>query len=138
MLANIQQQLHDPVGYAIPVFLLLIVIELIALRQSGADRRDHGSGRPRGYASADTWTSLTMGLVGSGLAIVFRAVSLLGFAAIYVYLAPWHLPSDAWWTWALLLLGVDLLWYWYHRLSHRVRLVWAAHQAHHSSEYFNY
>ena len=26
----------------------------------------------------------------------------------------------------------------YHRIAHRVRLIWATHQAHHSSEYFNF
>ena len=33
---------------------------------------------------------------------------------------------------------VDLLWYSYHRSSHRVRVLWAMHQAHHSSVHFNY
>jgi sterol desaturase/sphingolipid hydroxylase (fatty acid hydroxylase superfamily) len=130
MLAHLEQQLHDPVGYAIPVFLLLIVVELVALRH-----REHGE---LGYAPRDTGTSLLMGLVGSLVAVLFRAVSLVGFAAVWVYLAPWHLPSHAWWTWVVLLLGVDLLWYTYHRISHRVRVVWAAHQVHHSSAYFNY
>ena len=133
MLAHISEQLHDPVGYAIPVFLLFIVVELLALKHVADDARP----KPRGYAAADTRTSLLMGLIGSGVAVLFRAVSLVGFAAIYVYLAPWQLPADAWWTWALLILGVDLLWYCHHRLSHRVPLIWTAHQAHHSSEYFN-
>jgi len=35
-------------------------------------------------------------------------------------------------------LVVDLLWYLYHRSSHRIRLLWAMHQAHHSSIHFNY
>jgi sterol desaturase/sphingolipid hydroxylase (fatty acid hydroxylase superfamily) len=135
MLAHIEEQLQDPVGYALPVFALFIVVELLAIRHSDGD----GSGPPlRGYAPADTRTSLFMGLIGSLVAVLFRAVSLVGFAALYVYVAPWHLPADAWWTWVLLILSVDLLWYCYHRMSHRVRVIWAAHQAHHSSEYFNY
>ncbi len=36
------------------------------------------------------------------------------------------------------IVGVDLLYYSYHRIAHRVRLIWATHQAHHSSEYFNF
>ncbi|HEY0949233.1 sterol desaturase family protein, partial [Nocardioides sp.] len=54
------------------------------------------------------------------------------------WVAPWRLSVDAWWTWALPILGVDFLFYWAHRVAHRVRLVWATHQAHHSSEYFNF
>ncbi|GAA5150815.1 sterol desaturase family protein [Pseudonocardia eucalypti] len=133
MLDSILAQLHDPVSHAAPVFVLLIVVEMIALRHPDPDHPP-----PRGYQRPDTRTSLLMGLIGSGVAVLFRAASLVGYSAVYVYLAPWHLPADAWWTWAILLLGVDFLWYWYHRLSHRVRIVWAAHQAHHSSEYFNY
>jgi sterol desaturase/sphingolipid hydroxylase (fatty acid hydroxylase superfamily) len=68
----------------------------------------------------------------------WKAGALLGYAAIYAYVAPWHLPSTAWYTWVLAILGVDLLFYAYHRIAHRVRLVWATHQAHHSSQYFNF
>ncbi|NKW61798.1 hypothetical protein GS931_17865 [Rhodococcus hoagii] len=38
----------------------------------------------------------------------------------------------------VLLVGIDLLYYTYHRMAHRIRLIWATHQAHHSSEYFNF
>ena len=38
----------------------------------------------------------------------------------------------------ILLLGIDVLYYAYHRIAHRVRVIWATHQAHHSSEYFNF
>ncbi|HTK60873.1 MAG TPA: sterol desaturase family protein [Pseudonocardia sp.] len=135
----LRQQLHDPVGYAIPVFLLFICIEMVALRVLGSQDRD---GAPRhayrGYLGRDAGTSMLMGLFGSAIAIGFRVAALLGYALIYVYVAPWHLPADNPWTWVGLILGVDLLWYTYHRLSHRVRVIWAAHQAHHSSEYFNY
>ena len=43
-----------------------------------------------------------------------------------------------WYTWVIAILGVDLLYYCYHRFAHRVRLIWATHQAHHSSQYFNF
>lgn len=46
--------------------------------------------------------------------------------------------ADRWPTWVLLVVLVDFLRYCYHCTAHRVRLVWAAHQAHHSSEYFNF
>jgi sterol desaturase/sphingolipid hydroxylase (fatty acid hydroxylase superfamily) len=39
---------------------------------------------------------------------------------------------------AFALLIVDVIWYSYHRASHRVRIMWAAHQAHHNSQRFNY
>jgi sterol desaturase/sphingolipid hydroxylase (fatty acid hydroxylase superfamily) len=41
-------------------------------------------------------------------------------------------------TWILLFLATDLLWYWYHRLGHRVNILWSAHVVHHQSDDFNF
>jgi sterol desaturase/sphingolipid hydroxylase (fatty acid hydroxylase superfamily) len=41
-------------------------------------------------------------------------------------------------SWALLYLGVDFLFYWFHRAGHSINLLWAAHAPHHSSEELNY
>jgi sterol desaturase/sphingolipid hydroxylase (fatty acid hydroxylase superfamily) len=79
-----------------------------------------------------------MGLVSIATTGAWKLLALLGYAAIYAYVAPWHLPSTAWYTWVIAIVGVDLLFYTYHRIAHRVRLVWATHQAHHSSQYFNF
>jgi sterol desaturase/sphingolipid hydroxylase (fatty acid hydroxylase superfamily) len=131
MVDALLHQLSDPVGYAVPVFLLFIGLELLALRIARHEQ-------DRGYERRDTTASLSMGVGSVVVGALFRAAALLLYAVIWTYLAPWHLPADAWWTWALLILGVDFLFYWYHRFAHRVRIGWAAHQAHHSSEYFNF
>ncbi len=41
-------------------------------------------------------------------------------------------------AWVLLFFAEDFTYYWWHRASHEVRLLWAAHENHHSSRYFNY
>ena len=79
-----------------------------------------------------------MGLVSVATTAGWKTLALLGYAGIYAYLAPWHLSPTRWYTWVIAILGVDLLYYAYHRIAHRVRLIWATHQAHHSSEYFNF
>ncbi|MGI2258965.1 sterol desaturase family protein [Shewanella sp. GXUN23E] len=38
----------------------------------------------------------------------------------------------------LLMLAQDFCYYWFHRASHRVRWLWAAHSVHHSSESMNF
>lgn len=40
-------------------------------------------------------------------------------------------------AWAVALVGWDLVYYWNHRLMHEVRLLWAHHVVHHSSERYN-
>lgn len=79
-----------------------------------------------------------MGLVSMATMSAWKFVGLLGYSALWAYVAPWHLSPRHWYTWVIALVGVDLLFYGYHRIAHRVRLVWATHQAHHSSRYFNF
>jgi len=124
--------LHDPVVYAIPAFLVFLVLELVSLRLLETDEAQ----RYAGYEFRDSRTSLLMGfgsLVVNGSA---RVVALLGYAALFA-LTPLRLDAHRWYTWALVLLLVDLVWYLYHRASHRVRILWAGHQAHHNSRRFN-
>ena len=128
--------MHDPVMYAVPFFLLLLIIEWTAagkLAHTEAERPRSGA-----YLKPDAWASISMGLVSIGTSGVLNAIALLAYAALYAYVAPWHLPATQWYTWVIAIVGVDVLYYAYHRMAHRVRLFWATHQAHHSSQYFNF
>ncbi|MFC9786991.1 sterol desaturase family protein [Rhodococcus sp. NPDC127528] len=138
---SLPRPLRDPVAFAIPFFVLFLAIEWAAARYlAEADVDADGRAHPprAGYESRDARTSISLGAVSIFTMAAWKALALVGYAAIYAYLAPWHLPADAWYTWAILIVGVDLLYYWYHRIAHRARIVWATHQAHHSSEYFNF
>ncbi len=42
------------------------------------------------------------------------------------------------WTFILLLLSVDFVFYWVHRWGHAINIMWAAHSPHHSAEEMNY
>src|SRR3954463_9056938 len=125
------QELHDPVTYAIPVLVLLMALEMLSLRY--LDDETAGAGQ---YEARDTRTNVLLGagsLVVNGFA---RIAALLGYAALYV-LAPWHLDTGHWAVWLFGIIAVDLLFYAEHRAAHRVRILWAAHQAHHNSQRFN-
>ena len=139
--------MRDPVLFAIPFFLLLLILEWTAARKlerietAATDNSDVAHVlRPASgaYLSRDSWASIRMGLVSVATTAGWKTLALLGYAAIYAHLAPWHLSATHWYTWAIAILGVDLLYYTYHRIAHRIRLIWATHQAHHSSEYFNF
>ncbi|UNB56092.1 sterol desaturase family protein [Mycolicibacterium sp. YH-1] len=128
--------MRDPVLFAIPFFVLLLVMEWTAARK--LERLEDDRAPSGAYVRQDAWASMWMGLVSVATTGAWKFLALLGYAAIYAYVAPWHLPSSAWYTWVIALVGVDLLFYTYHRIAHRVRLIWATHQAHHSSQYFNF
>lgn len=138
--------LHDPVALAVPFFLLFVALEGLAayfLEDERPEAQRRGpDGRalplPGGYERRDALTSMSMGVVSVVTMTLWKTGALVLYAVLFAYVAPWQLPVDAWWTWVVAIVGVDFLFYWAHRVAHRVRLVWATHQAHHSSEYFNF
>ncbi len=137
-LSVLPPQMRDPVLFAIPFFLLLLIVEWTAARK--LERRTDESDRPGSgaYLTRDAWNSISMGLVSIATMGAWKFLALLGYAALYTYVAPWHLSPTQWYTWVIAIVGVDILFYAYHRIAHRVRLIWATHQAHHSSRYFNF
>lgn len=128
--------MRDPVVFAVPFFLLLLSLEWFAARK--LEHIESAQAPAGAYRTRDAWTSISMGLVSMVTTAAWKFIALLGYAAIYTYLAPWQLSPTRWYTWVIALVGVDLLYYCYHRVAHRIRLIWATHQAHHSSRYFNF
>jgi hypothetical protein len=47
------------------------------------------------------------------------------------------LTLHGWVAWIVAIIAVDFIYYWWHRWSHEVNFMWAAHVVHHSSEDYN-
>ncbi|GGN31645.1 sterol desaturase/sphingolipid hydroxylase (fatty acid hydroxylase superfamily) [Actinoplanes campanulatus] len=116
--------------YAVPAFLLLIVMEVLSFRFLPDDEE-------RGYEARDTATSLSMGVGSQIIGVPWKLFTAVLFAGLYV-LSPVKLDPHDWWVWVLLFFADDFAYYWFHRLHHEVRLLWAGHVVHHSSQYFNF
>ncbi|QPF76680.1 sterol desaturase family protein [Roseateles sp. DAIF2] len=118
----------NPIVYAVPVFLLLMLLEFAWSRRRGETV----------YRAADTVSSLSLGII-SQLVAVFTQLLMLGiYGWLWQHAAllpEWSLGSP--WAWAGALLIYDFLYYWKHRLGHEVAVLWAAHVVHHSSEEYN-
>ncbi len=118
----------DPIALAIPAFFVAIGAELAVARWRGR----------RVYRLNDAITDLSCG-VTSQLANIFVAASLLAvYERVYASyrLVTWN-HAPLWVPWAIAFFGVDFLYYWWHRLSHEVNVLWAAHVVHHQSEDYN-
>ncbi|QYO66424.1 sterol desaturase family protein [Leptolyngbya sp. 7M] len=115
-----------PTIIAIPVFALLIGLEAWY-----SHRR-----RANAYEARDAWTNIFVGFVSVGFGILFGVFVAVIYTAAYE-LAPYKFPADAWWSWVLLFFVDDLAYYWFHRVSHEMRLFWNFHVVHHSSEHYN-
>lgn len=126
--------------YAIPAFLVLLGIEFLGdYLERRRDRRTGGSTEsPRrvGFSAHDTFASL--GVYGLGrFANLVEDFIQLPIVLLAAMLAPISLSASDWWVWVLAIVGADLGYYAQHRMQHRVRLFWAAHSVHHSSQHFN-
>jgi sterol desaturase/sphingolipid hydroxylase (fatty acid hydroxylase superfamily) len=87
------------------------------------------------YDLRDTAINLAMAVGGLAMSVVGLAISLVVSTELYRHRI-FELEQGLG-TWLLLLAAEDLCYYWFHRVSHRVPLFWAAHEAHHSSRRYN-
>jgi sterol desaturase/sphingolipid hydroxylase (fatty acid hydroxylase superfamily) len=67
---------------------------------------------------------------------VTSGVEIAALSALYVWTPFAKLPVNGW-TFALALFAADYVYYWKHRSEHGVRLLWAYHSVHHSSDEYN-
>jgi sterol desaturase/sphingolipid hydroxylase (fatty acid hydroxylase superfamily)/poly(3-hydroxybutyrate) depolymerase len=120
----------DPIALAVPFFFVFIGLELLLAKRRGVSV----------YRFTDTLTDLSCGITSQVSLIFWTATQLAIYAWVYehaklVNLSPgWGRP---WLPWVVAFVGVDLLYYWWHRLSHEVNFLWAAHVVHHQSEDYN-
>jgi sterol desaturase/sphingolipid hydroxylase (fatty acid hydroxylase superfamily) len=121
-------ELPNVVLWSIPAFILLTALEAVSYRL-------HPDKDEVGYAGKDTATSLSMGLGSLVFDIGWGIVPGIVYAAIYTA-TPLRVPI-VWWALLLCLLGQDFCYYWSHRSHHIVRILWASHVVHHSSQRFN-
>jgi sterol desaturase/sphingolipid hydroxylase (fatty acid hydroxylase superfamily) len=122
---------------AIPIFLVLVFAEQLWLARvvPGRARETADHARLRGASAPDTRASLLLGLGNALISIAAGVVTL----ALYDRLHSHRLfeIGTGWPAFVLLFFAEDLTYYAWHRASHEVRFLWAAHENHHSSEYFN-
>lgn len=118
---------QDPVTYAIPVFVILILVELYINQKEQ-------------LALYDTTEALSSIFLGIGSAIInlgIKAIALLGFTWLHQH-ALFPQIGWQWWAWLVLFFLEDFTFYFFHRSMHEVRLFWCAHSNHHSSQTLNF
>lgn len=117
----------NPIIYAIPVFLLTIVLEAWIAHRRGLAV----------YDISDAVTSLHHGVLSQLIGAFTKVFNLGLYVAIFeaYRMTEWSTNNIGLWVLALVL--YDLCYYWAHRLGHEVNFFWASHVVHHSSEYYN-
>lgn len=122
------EEVPDYVKKATPFFISLILLELILSWFL--------KGKPPGRLD-DILTSMSAGVVSRLPSLFLKSLEVTSYIYIWENYRLFDLPWDSQWTWYLTFLGVDFGYYWFHRMAHEINIIWAAHQAHHSSEDYN-
>jgi sterol desaturase/sphingolipid hydroxylase (fatty acid hydroxylase superfamily) len=112
---------------AIPVFFLLIAVELVAARVLEKDV----------YRLPDSLSDLSCGMLDQIVGVFLKTALFAGYVYVYESHRLFTVPRDEAVAWVACFLGVDFFYYWFHRWSHEVNAGWAAHIVHHQSEEMN-
>jgi len=119
-------EIPNLIYYAIPFFILTLIIEIIVSAKEKANV----------YETKDAVTSITMGLGNVLLGIISKGLVFAALIIIYNNLKFFTIPF-VWWAWVLIIIIEDFTYYWFHRISHENRFFWASHVVHHSSQKYN-
>lgn len=117
----------DPIVLSIPAFFFLMAVEWAIARHRGR----------RVYRGADAIGNLQIGVGSQVVGVMSLGATLALYAVVWDHAALFAVPLDAPLAWIAAFIGVDFLYYWFHRKSHEVGFLWAAHAVHHQSEDYN-
>ena len=113
-------------SYAIPGFVILIIIEAIIAKFKGEEV----------YRGMDTISSLSSGMTNTLKSLIGLTIVLISYSWMVEYLAIFDIQST-FWLYVLAFIGLDFVGYWSHRFNHVINVFWNRHIVHHSSEEFN-
>jgi len=117
----------DHLERALPYMLACIVIEAVLNTTLRGQRLN----------IADSLTSIHSGVLMVLAGLVSRTLMLSTYTWVYQQYRLIDVAWDSVLVWVMAAILIDCGYYWFHRASHEVGLLWAVHQMHHSSEEFN-
>lgn len=112
---------------AVPAFILFVVVEWIVLVKA------HHHTKSKRIEFGSVWLGVGFLL----LSPITKSLNLFSLSLAYEYRI-FSLSDNIWITIFPCFLAEDFSYYWFHRLSHQVRYLWASHMVHHSGEDFSY
>ena len=120
---------NEVYAIGVPIVLTMIFIEILI-----SNFRNQNF-----YKSGDTLC--TIGLLSGNIIVAFAIKGMV--LAFHIYLYQFRVfdfvnQIPIWALWIITFISIDLVFYVYHRMSHRIRFLWAIHLSHHSSEEMNF
>ncbi len=112
--------------YAIPGFVILIILESLFARLKGIQVN-----RPM-----DTISSLSSGMTNTLKSLMGLSIVILSYEWMEGNMGIFDIKSTPL-LYLLAFIGLDFAGYWSHRFNHSINIFWNRHIVHHSSEEFN-
>jgi sterol desaturase/sphingolipid hydroxylase (fatty acid hydroxylase superfamily) len=123
------------IALSVPVFFAAILAE--AFFDARRRRGPHAEGVQRLYRFGTAIADLDVGITSRVFEALLQGIGAFAYVAVFRHrLVSYEVGSP--WPWVISLVGIDFLYYWWHRLSHVVNVFWAVHAVHHQSEDFNF
>ncbi len=124
-----QEILQDDLAlFAVPVFIVALLIEAFWSWKNQLDW----------YERKDTLASLSMLVLSALVELLPRLLAVALMFKLHDISPLRDVVGRQWWAWLALFVLEDVTFYWFHRMNHQVRLFWAGHVNHHSSQYLNF
>jgi alkylglycerol monooxygenase len=111
---------------AMPIFLLLIVIEKIYGMRKGEDT----------VPLMDGVSSISSGITNAVKDVLGLSLTFISYEWLFSKIALFHMEANVL-TYTIAFIVIDFYGYWTHRWSHQINFFWNKHAIHHSSEEFN-
>jgi alkylglycerol monooxygenase len=112
--------------YAIPGFVLMVIIEAIAAKIMGQTVN----------RAMDTISSLSSGMTNTLKNLLGLSVVLVTYGWMESRFGIFEIQSTGW-LFFIAFIGTDFASYWSHRFNHSINIFWNRHIVHHSSEEYN-
>jgi sterol desaturase/sphingolipid hydroxylase (fatty acid hydroxylase superfamily) len=117
----------DYITYAVPFFLLALLIELVYGIVINKNT----------YRLNDAISNLFMGTLRTSNKLIIIGAAGYVFYVAETHFALWRMDVTSPFTWIFSFIIYDFFYYWFHRISHERQIFWASHVAHHQSEDYN-
>jgi sterol desaturase/sphingolipid hydroxylase (fatty acid hydroxylase superfamily) len=115
------------IALAIPFFFVAIAVEALWARARGR----------KVYRLPDAIGDLGCGMLQQLALVLVGAALLAAYAWVHDRFRIFTMDAASPLPWIVSFVAVDFLYYWWHRASHEVNFLWAAHVVHHQSEDYN-
>lgn len=112
------------------IYILLLLLVLVTAEIIWSWKKEKGT-----YDIKETFANLSVfaGFQFSKYIFAGYQLAVLGF---FTGIAPFNLPRNGW-VFALTFFTADFIYYWFHRVSHHWKPLWAFHLIHHSAMHMN-